>query len=350
MDKCGGVIDAAKETVVLALKFADKTVLDSPDLAARVLRSSQVKKAIEAALLSEGKRLLQKQQQGSAATNEDGAKLLNKIGKSASSAGQAVAKKEITSSREFKEVTQSLKELECAFRGSPIGVFVDRNEGWLIVVATGLALGGATAMYVSKTGDWPAGQMARLLGTLVRFKVLGNVEVGLENVKFKPSTQMINGRMFASAKWKAVSAKVSFQVSVNDNKLASTNAQGEIVVKAGAGFTLSGKGGVGYSVSPDAQPGSQPVTYNLSLGIAYGANLGGSSLNVRLLGYASQESLQRKQGGTLGASFKFVESKTTSVAVDFNASLSRLQTLSPTGPAQPQVDGSVNLGLTFKFQ
>ena len=67
------------------------------------------------------------------------------------------------------------------------------------------------------------------------------------------------------------------------------------------------------------------------------------------MGYAAQESLARKQGGKLGVSYKMAPSKSTSVGVDLNAQLSRTQQLGSTGPAAPQVAGSVNLGLTIKF-
>jgi hypothetical protein len=352
MDKCGGgggAIEATKETLVLALQFADSTLTDSPEIATKVLQNPRIRKAIESALLSEARRLLKQQQKGQASKADDGKKVLTSVVSGVSSAAQAAAKKEIKSSGEYKAVTKSLKQLECAYRGSPIGIFVDKNKGWLIVVATGLALGGATAMYVAKSGDWPAGQMGKLAGKLVRFKVMGNVEIGLEKVEFKPSERSVGATTFASGKWKSVSTKVSFHVGFKDDKFASTNAAGEVVVKAGSGVSLTGKGKVGYGISPDAAPGSQPLTYNLSLGISYGANIGGSSLNVRLMGYAAQESLARKQGGKLGVSYKMAPSKSTSVGVDLNAQLSRTQQLGSTGPAAPQVAGSVNLGLTIKF-
>ncbi len=349
MGKCGGVINAAQQTVVLSLEFGEKTILDTPELIEKVLKSPKVNKAITDALMSEAKRLMKQQQGGKPATNADGMKLLETVGKKAAGAAEAVAKKEITSSSEFGEIKKSLKELECAFRDSPMGVFLNEKKTGLIIVGSVLALGGVTAMYVSKSGDWPAGQMSKLANKLVRFKVLGNVEIGLSDVEFKPSNRTVKATTFVSAKWKAVQTKVSFHAGFKDDRFASTNAKGEIVVNAGKGVKLSAKGGVGYSISPDALPGSNDVTYDIKMGIAYGTSLGGSSLSVNLSAYAAQEAMRRKQGGTLGASYKFTDLRQGSVAVDLNAGLSRVQTMQPVGPPINNVAGQVNLGLTIKF-
>lgn len=349
MGKCGTTIDAAQETVVLAIDFGEKTIADSPELIEKILKSPKVSKAVEDALMAEAKRLMKKQQGGKAITNEDGTKFLGAVGKKAAGAAEAIAKKEITASKEFGEVKRSLQQLECAFRDSPVGIFLNEKKTGLIIVGSVLALGGVTAMYVSKSGDWPAAQMTKLANKVVRFKVLGNVEIGVKDIEFQPSTRTVKATTFASAKWKAVSTKVSFHAGFKDDRFASTNARGEIVVNAGKGVKLTGKGGVGYSINPDAPAGSNDMTYDIKMGIAYGTNMGGSSLSVNLAAYAVQEAMQRKQGGTLGASYKFTDLRKGSMSVDLNAGLGRVQKMQPIGPPTNEVAGQVNLGLTIKF-
>ena len=61
-----------------------------------------------------------------------------------------------------------LDDLGSALKESPVGVFFDKNRNILYVVGAALAIGGAVALYVTKTGgpaiDFPMIVTARTIG------------------------------------------------------------------------------------------------------------------------------------------------------------------------------------------
>ena len=69
--KCGGVLDAAQESLVLALQVADKTLLDSPETIQKILNDPKVKTAIEEAATKQAKELLEKQRKGQSVSSDD---------------------------------------------------------------------------------------------------------------------------------------------------------------------------------------------------------------------------------------------------------------------------------------
>jgi len=87
---------------------------------------------------------------------EDSKKLGRSVGKSFADTASSHLKKQILHGDEYRKVKHSVKQLQCSFNNSPVGVFIDKNKGWLIIIASGLAVGAATAMYVFREGDFVA--------------------------------------------------------------------------------------------------------------------------------------------------------------------------------------------------
>ena len=303
MGQCNntGVLNAANDTFVLAIEVGTKVLKESPDIVNKILTNPKVRETLELAMAKEAHRL--KTPPGTSGGAGQAKALAGKLGKAISKPATDAAIKEIGATREAKKLKESLKQLECSFKRTPVGVFIDENKGLVIFIAAGLAIGGAVALYTLKTGGWPAEQAGKLAGKLLKFKVIGGVEVGVKDIVFKPSADTREAKMtaFATGKWKRVKADLDLHVALHDKKLGAAKASGKVVVPLGKGFSAVGKGGIGYQM-PKAGF-HKPLTYDLGLGLEFKNSGNGSNLSISVLGIASQEAIKRSLGGE--ASLKY---------------------------------------------
>ena len=350
MGKCTeGVISSAKDVVVLAFDLGKETVLDSPDLLAKVLDDSALQKAVRKALLEEGKRLAKLQRQGKSADDPQGIKVLQRLGNAAKSPAEKAVRKEIEKSKEYRRVQEGLKNLECSFKNSPMGVFVDENKGLLIVLASGIALGGAAALYVARSGDWPANQLASLAGEQLRFKVLGNIELGAKKVAFKPSERKVELTTFTTAKWKRVQANLDLHVGFKDDKLATASSKGQVVVQVAQGAKLRASGAVGY-VDPQ-DPAHRPLTYDLGVGISFTGDGPQARLKLQMLGFVRQTPANRSVGGEAKLDYRLAGpgGDKPSLHLTAGAKASRVETFQAIGPATTTQSFETNVGIELRL-
>ncbi len=81
------LLDATRETVVLAVRPLDHELASDPQRIARALEGEELRRAIREALEAEARRLAEMQVRGQESTNEDGVRLLRALGESS---GRAV--------------------------------------------------------------------------------------------------------------------------------------------------------------------------------------------------------------------------------------------------------------------
>lgn len=304
MEKCGTLLDAVKDTLVLAFEVADKTILNSPETIRKVLEDPKIQQAIRSAAQTEGRRLLEAQRGGKAVTNEDGVKVLQAIGTAAKDAALDSAKKQIEESDEFKQLKKEVENLGCAFKQSPLGVFVDKNKGWLIVVGVGIGLGGAAAMYVFKSGDWVAGQATDLASKQLRFKVLGNVELGASRLKFVPSSRQVGTTVFGSAKWERVSVRLDLSVDFKNDQFQSTSGKISTDITVAKGLVLTGTGSAGYQINKESW--QQNFVYHLGVGVTFKKAFGVDKFDLTARAFIEQTPDYMKQGAALDARYSIM--------------------------------------------
>lgn len=355
--QCGGLLDTAQETLVLAFKVAESTLLDSPEMIERILRDSKVRKAIETAATSQAKELVQKQQQGKAVSQDDvktgAAAVAQQAGKAIKDAGIAELEKTAKATREYKLLEHSLKELECAWKKSPVGVFVDKNKGLLIVVGAGLALQGAIAMYRFKAGDMIAGPATSLATKLVKFKVLGNVEIAAKEIRFVPSKQEVGTKMLVTATWERV--KVSFEagITLQNTTVTQANGRADLSVKVAHGVSVKAHGAYQYKAPESNAPWKNPHQYDLGLGLTYENAFGNSKLSITTMMFATQDAEVTKYGGKAGVNLRLL-GKPAGTSLNLNVDAAANQRTTRTAPelgSGPQTQGEVTgkLGLSLNF-
>jgi len=136
-NSCRDVLDVVPETVVLAFDVMGWTARSDPRL---IANKKEIVDAMTKALAAEGKRIAEKHFKGEAVTSDDGLKFLAAGGKAFLDKRQAELKRRV----------------ECAYKESPLGVWLDKHE-WVLYVVLPLVVGGAgTYMYVARVGDVPA--------------------------------------------------------------------------------------------------------------------------------------------------------------------------------------------------
>lgn len=229
MQQCKSLPGTAVDTLVLTLKLVGYEAKKGPQRILTALQTTQVVKAIETALKQEAEALLKKQFKGEALDAKEAAASLGKgVGKAVLGKAPDQILKEVKSSARYQAVEAGLRELQCAFKRSAIGVWIDENAALLIIAATGIVVGGVTAMYVARSGDVPAEALTTLAKVGLKQIEVGTLKFGLDDLKFVPSSREVGFKAYiGKGKLKAVTTKLSLQVSVKDASLESAGVSYE---------------------------------------------------------------------------------------------------------------------------
>lgn len=207
--QCTGDLEAVDRTVVLAVQLVGKV----PEIVnwEQVLNSKEVKEAVESTLKAQAESYIKNTP--TSFSEADGKRLLTDLGqKTLKAAGQNVAE-QVKKSPEYKRLEQSANRLAEALKCSQVGVWFDKHSTILYIIAAGVGVGGAAALYVARTGDEVADVAALLAGKqLYKGKIIGDVEFTANLPTFKPSTREITLDFEAAKKWDKV--KVDFKVTV----------------------------------------------------------------------------------------------------------------------------------------
>lgn len=351
MEKCGeGVFDAATDVIALGFELADGTAKKLPSMAIKLFQDDSFKESIQKALLAEGKRLAEQQRDGKEVTNKDAQQVLKSVAKATTGKStEDWAEDQIKKTSDYKALKKGIDSLECSFKESPVGVYIDENKGLMIVLASGLVIGGVVALYSARTGDWPAKQLAKLGSKQLRFKVLGNLELGAKNIVFKPSVRHVEMTTFVTAKWKSVKASLDLQVGFKEDELAKTKATGEVVIDVAKRTSLVGKAGIGH-VNP-ANPGENPLVYDLSLGVKFTGKPDKTRLSLEVKGYVTQDTTKQSvgAGGDLTYGLTGGSGGVPGVNLKLGVKGGRTRTFAPVGQDKTENSFETNLGVEMTF-
>jgi hypothetical protein len=161
------------------------------------------------------------------------------------------ALKQLQLNPNYSLLVQDLKKLQNEFEKSVIGVWIDENKKTLIIIASGIAVAAATAMYFTKSGDTPADWATQLAkGQYPLFK-LGKIEFGVGDPTFKPSTSTIGGAVSLDVKnWKFIKeAELDVTVTHSSAGMQNAGVTGKATVALPHDFSITGQG----SIDPIAQ-------------------------------------------------------------------------------------------------
>ncbi len=254
------VLDAAGHTIVLAFDLAGSQLASMQDELGVAMQKPDVQSAIQLVLSNF---VLAKQRSGTSVVSDKEAKQLatdlwNKAGGKITDSLLEQLKK----TPEFKKLEKSLGDLEQALKSTPVGAWVDKNKMVLYIVGAGIAIGGAVALYATKTGG-PAVNlpMSQLSGKPVKIFKVGGFTMSGELLSFKPDVREIGGGLIGTEKWEKV--ELSVQLGIIAAGSGVKEVDGKVVVKTqdiNLGLTAKGT----------------PATNTVNLGITFGLrDLGG---------------------------------------------------------------------------
>ncbi len=282
--------DATTQVVVLAFDLVDQEAANLPAMLQASLSSKPVLDAIQSALDSF---ILKKQAAGKSMgglSPKDSQDLLNAIASSAGGKMGDAALSQIQSSPAYKNLQAALSDFQTAAKSSPMGVWVDKNSGLVLVTGIALVVGGAAVLYATKTTlNDPISNalLARLKSQQVQFFKVGNFTLNGSNLDFQPDKQKLGGQLMATEKWQQVNISVGLGAIAVGSAIQQIN--GKLAVKwndVNLGFTAT-----------DAL-----AKKNVNLGLTM--SLGSGPLKTLTFGVGAAMSAGKVTGGSLDATLK----------------------------------------------
>ena len=293
--KCIAVTDAVEDTVVLAFQLLDKSIASSPKLVIEALKSSQVQTALTSSLQSIAKGKLQDAPVQFSA--EDARKLSESLRDTNLKGFKDGLLGQVKKSPEYQRLEKSAERIAEALKCTPVGVWVDKNEGLVYVLGGGLILGGAVALYVTRSGDAVTNPLVGLIkDKKPKVKVLGNLELSGSLLKFVPSSREIELNAQAVAKWEKLEVELNITVHTVNEKIEATGGGKVVLPFSGGQMRLEGT----YNAR-------DPKVAPFSLGL--GLQLNPKGVRIDILGRMQFQGDLRPSGGSVdlrvGPSRKF---------------------------------------------
>jgi hypothetical protein len=226
--KCITVMDAVDDTLVVAARLVDKSLVNSPKLIIAALQSDKGQEAIKNALQQiANERLKDTPVQFSA---EEARKLAQKLQGAGGQGFKDGVLEQVKKSHEYQRLEKSAEQLVKALKCSPAGVWVDEHEALVYIVGAGLILGGATALYVTRTGDAVTDPLTTLLkDQKAKVRVRQNIEISAGLARFVPSNREVEVNAQAIAKWKPLEIKLNVVVHAVNEKF-SVSGDGQVIL------------------------------------------------------------------------------------------------------------------------
>ena len=238
MTQCSNLTNEASQTIALAFQlFTDQGIKKSPSHLINAIQSKKFQESVARALKKEAEILMNAPRKNKKL--DDKGMLLNTLKASASSLGKAM-ESQIKKTTEYSRLKTNLKELECSFNKTKVGVFVDRNQTWLIIIGSVAGIAGSVGLYYAKSGDLIASALPSLAKDKLKIKVAGALEIGANLTTFKPSTRELGVEAFTKLQWEKVQAHLKVAATFKGADLTQASSSGKIVVPIAKNAQVSG--------------------------------------------------------------------------------------------------------------
>ena len=298
--------DATTQVIALTFELAEHEIENFDTLLQNSLNQPQVREAISSALTTF---ISQRMASGASTSNmngKDAADLVKALQSAAGAkAGDAVAQ-QIKNDPQYKKLEQAIKNFENAAKTSPMGVWVDKNQGVVVVVGLALVVGGAAALWVTKTSGATLDKgLDAIVNNQVQIFKIGKFSVSGQGLAFQPDTHTIGAALTATEKFQQVQISVKFGVVAAGSQVQKVD--GAVVVKTGdATVTVTGTGTAGTPATATAPPTPKKVNLGLTFGVDKGSlssfkfGAGAIITDGKLSGGSVNAGFDMKKHGKLG--------------------------------------------------
>jgi hypothetical protein len=266
MGKCLDVPEVLGETLVLSMDLVGFNLGNTKDIG-RGLRLKSAEKAIQKAVDKENKQLTKQFLKGKSLGDDKAQDMLKNVAQATAAATVQHAQRKLG------------EGIGCAWKRSPMGIWVDENE-WVLYIVVPVLVGGAGAgagyLYHARVGDRPVGMLTSLVQPHLKFKPIGNLTLGVEELKFVPSERTVQTKVFTKIEWKPVQVGFSVSGGVTDGKVSNFKLQSKVSYK-GSGSTSNLNFDVKTFVAHDAVKG---LSAGAGVGGSYKTNILGETLRI----------------------------------------------------------------------
>ncbi|MGP8247404.1 MAG: hypothetical protein ACLQVN_23200 [Bryobacteraceae bacterium] len=229
--------DATTQVVVLAFDLVGQQAANLPTLLQNTLSAKPVQDAIQSTLDS----FFLKRNVAIAAntlTAKDAQDLLNAIAGAAGGKAGDAALQQIKDSPSYKKLEKAIQDFQAAANSTPMGVWVDKNQAVVYVTGIALVIGGAVALYATKTGGAVLNAVVgQIKNKPIQVFKVGKFTLQAQMLQFQPDQRVLGAGVIATEKWQQLQVSVSLGVVATGAQVQQVN--GKVVVKSG-GVTVTG--------------------------------------------------------------------------------------------------------------
>ncbi len=225
-------LDAATtQVIVLAFDLVGQQAANLPTLIEKSLGDKKVQDAIESTLetfaLKQNTAIMT-----NTLTAKDAQDLMAAIVSGAGGKAGDAALNQIKTSPAYKSLEQAIKDFQAAAKTTPMGVWVDKNQGILFVTGIALVVGGAAALYATKTG----GTVVNAVVGQIKNKPFQVYKVGKfmlqgQLSQFQPDKRQLGAGVIATEKWQQLQVSVGFGIVASGPQVQQVS--GQVIVKSG---------------------------------------------------------------------------------------------------------------------
>lgn len=205
--------ELAQDVLAFVLEFPAGELPLLPDQVEKVLQSEALRKKLQTTLFEYAFDKTKKGQVFQTTDPQLGVALLN----STSEVAQKELVNEILKGEPAKRIMKTFDEFNQALARTPMGVWVDKNKGWLIVVGVVIAAGGAAALFYTRTdSDIVNFPISQIKGKAIPLWSPGNFKLSGSIIEFKPADRKLGLEIIGEQKWERLDLKVKLGVVGSD--------------------------------------------------------------------------------------------------------------------------------------
>lgn len=205
--------ELAQDVIAFVLEFPVEELPLLQGQVEKVLQSDAMRKKLQKTLFEYAFDKTKKGEVFSTSDPKLGIAILN----STSEVGQKELVKQIMNDVPAKRVMKAFDDFNQALKQTPMGVWVDKNKGWLIVVGVVLAVGGTAALFYTRTdSDVVNFPISQIKGKAVPIWSPGNFKLSGSLIEFQPADRKLGLEVIGEQKWERLDLKLKLGVVGSD--------------------------------------------------------------------------------------------------------------------------------------
>jgi hypothetical protein len=205
--------DLAHDVLAFVIEFPAGEIPLLPAQVERVLKSDALREKLQSTLLEYAMEKTKKGVVFNTADSQLGVAILKGVG----SVSEKELAKQIAKDLPARRVIGAFNNFTTALKQTPMGVWVDKNRGWLIVVGVVLAVGGTAALFYTRTdSDVVNFPMSQIKGKAIPLWSPGNFKLSGSVLEFQPAQRKLGLEIIGEQKWEKLDLKVNLGVVGSD--------------------------------------------------------------------------------------------------------------------------------------